>query len=272
VFRCSVPCAATTFDPCQPFIDFVLPKKIGWRAPRQMRVGREPGNTLSCVHGYPGHDESAAEVSRSTAEGVAVSIPEQLRSDVETLWKYHDMRHDLHPCDVGVGLGSHDLGVAIISVQLFHRGMFPRIVFTGANAPTTAERFPRGEAVHYGEYAAENGISARSVLIEPNARNTSENLSLTRALLIENGVEAQSLLLMSRPYQQRRAYATCKKVWPEVEVVCASLPLALDEYVTSIGDVKKVIDMLVGDTADRGVRAEGLRHSAGRSVRGQDRF
>jgi len=31
-------------------------------------------------------------------------------------------------------------------------------------------------------------------------------------------------------------------------VLCASLPLPLDEYVASIGDVKKVIDMLVGDT------------------------
>ena len=53
---------------------------------------------------------------------------------------------------------------------------------------------------------------------------------------------------MSRPYQQRRAYATCKKVWPEVEVCCASLPLSLDNYVESIGDARKVIDMLVGDT------------------------
>ena len=185
---------------------------------------------------------------RSAAGTTGATIPDGLRSDVETLWNYHDLRHDLHPCDIGVGLGSHDLGVAIIAVDLFRRGMFPRIVFTGANAPTTAGRFPRGEAVHYGEYAAQNGVPSGSILIEPNAKNTSENITLTRDLLIENGIEARSLLLMSRPYQQRRAYATCQKVWPEVEVLCASLPLPLDEYVTSIGDVKKVIDMLVGDT------------------------
>jgi uncharacterized SAM-binding protein YcdF (DUF218 family) len=126
--------------------------------------------------------------------------------------------------------------------------MFPRIVFTGANAPTTVERFPRGEAVHYGEYATENGVPPGSVLIEPAAKNTSENITLTRDLLIENDIQAQSLVLMSRPYQQRRAYATCKKVWPEVEVICASLPLSIDDYVASIGDARKVIDMLVGDT------------------------
>ena len=53
---------------------------------------------------------------------------------------------------------------------------------------------------------------------------------------------------MSRPYQQRRAFATCKKMWPDVEVLCASRPLSLDDYVASIGDVKRVIDMIVGDT------------------------
>jgi uncharacterized SAM-binding protein YcdF (DUF218 family) len=186
--------------------------------------------------------------NHSTVGPHTPTIPDNLRSDVETLWNFHDMQHELHPCDVGVGLGSHDLGVAVIAVRLFHRGMFPRIVFTGANAPTTVERFPRGEAVHYGEYATENGVPPDSVFIEPAAKNTSENITLTRELLITNGIQAQSLVLMSRPYQQRRAYATCKKVWPEVEVLCASLPLPLDAYVASIGDARKVIDMLVGDT------------------------
>ena len=51
-----------------------------------------------------------------------------------------------------------------------------------------------------------------------------------------------------QPYQQRRAYATCRNLWPEVDVVCASHPLSLDDYMTSIGDADKVIHMLVGDT------------------------
>ncbi|GAA2465488.1 YdcF family protein [Winogradskya humida] len=193
---------------------------------------------------------AAAETSASetgTAPSSSV-IPGGLRPDVETLWNYHDLQHELRPCDVGLGLGSHDLGVAVIAVQLFRQGMFPRIVFSGANAPTTVERFPRGEAVHYAEYAAENEVPEGAVLIEPAAKNTSENITLTRELLLKSGIEVRSLILMSRPYQQRRAYATCRKVWPEVEVLCASLPVPLDEYVASIGDVKKVIDMLVGDT------------------------
>lgn len=167
---------------------------------------------------------------------------------METLWDYHDLHHELRPVDVGIGLGSHDLGVATYTAELYHRGLFPRIVFTGANAPTTIERFPRGEAVHYRDHAVSLGVPAEAISVEPHATNTSQNLTYSRQLLDDAGIRPTSVLLISRPYQQRRAYATCRKVWPEVDVRCASRPLPLDEYVASIGDVDRVINMLVGDT------------------------
>jgi len=175
-------------------------------------------------------------------------LPNAIRSDVQVLWDYHNMRHELRPCDAGIGLGSHDLGVAIIATELFHAGMYPWLVFTGANAPTTVERFPQGEAVAYRDYAVEHGVPGSAILIDTTATNTEQNIKFSRALLEEQGVTASSVLLMSRPYQQRRAYATCKKLWPEVDVICYSRPLSLDDYVDSIGDTKKVVDMLVGDT------------------------
>ncbi|MEV8606877.1 YdcF family protein [Amycolatopsis sp. NPDC051373] len=178
----------------------------------------------------------------------STTLPDNLRADVQTLWDYHDMHHELRPTDVGIGLGSHDLGVATYTAELYQQGYFPRIVFTGANAPTTVERFPRGEAVHYQEHALELGIPDDAILVEPEARNTGDNITFSRQLLERREIEVKSVTLISRPYQQRRAYATCKKLWPDVDVVCASRPLPLDEYIESIGDVDRVINMLVGDT------------------------
>ncbi|MEV4248743.1 YdcF family protein [Streptosporangium canum] len=175
-------------------------------------------------------------------------VPDALRADIETLWNYHDMHHVVRPADVGIGLGSHDLGVATYAADLYLRGLFPLIVFTGANAPTTVSRFPRGEAVHYKEHAIGRGVPDGAVLVEPQATNTGENFTYTRTLLGKHGIAVASAVLISRPYQQRRAYATCKKLWPEIEVTCASFPLSLDNYVESIGDVDRVINMLVGDT------------------------
>ncbi|MFJ3631023.1 YdcF family protein [Streptomyces sp. NPDC090112] len=156
------------------------------------------------------------------------------------------MHHEPRPCSVAVGLGSHDLGVADTTVDLYQRGMAPLIVFTGATSRTTRARMPRGEAVHYRERALELGVPPEDVLVEPNARNTGENIRLTRALMEQAGRPIDSVLLISKPYEERRAYATARKLWPEVEVVSASTPMTFTEYVDSIGDPKLVIDMLVG--------------------------
>ncbi|WP_429455195.1 YdcF family protein [Nocardia sp. GP40] len=166
------------------------------------------------------------------------------------MWDYNQMHHEVRPVDVGIGLGSHDLGVATYAANLYGQSMFPLIVFTGANAPTTVERFPRGEAVHYREHAIELGVPDTSILVEPWATNTGDNIDFTRALLDEQGIlgSIRSVMLICRPYQGRRSYAICRKRWPEVDVVCASLPLPLDVYIDRIGDVHRVITMLVGDT------------------------
>ncbi|MGW4050940.1 YdcF family protein [Streptomyces sp. NPDC004779] len=167
-------------------------------------------------------------------------------SDAHTLWAFQQMGHEPRPCSVGIGLGSHDLGVADATVDLYRRGMFPLIVFTGATSRTTEERMPNGEAEHYRERALELGVPASAILVEPNAKNTGENVRFSRSLLDDHGVQVSSILLVSKPYEERRAYATARKLWPYIDVVSASTDMRLEEYVDSIGDPRLVLDMLVG--------------------------
>jgi uncharacterized SAM-binding protein YcdF (DUF218 family) len=184
------------------------------------------------------------------------SIPLSVRDDVATLWTYHRLGHELRRTDVGIGLGSHDIGVAVRTAELFHRGLFPLIVFTGANAPTTIDRFPRGEAVHYRERALAEGVPDNVIRVEPKARNTGENMTLTRELLAAEGVTPREVMLISRPYQERRAYATCRKLWPEVDIVCTSQRIDLDAYAAGIGDIPRMINVMVGDTQRIRLHAE----------------
>lgn len=174
-------------------------------------------------------------------------ITDEQWNDAERIWQYHQMGHELRPVDAAIGLGSHDLGVATFAAELYRAELFPVLVFSGGNSPTTAARFPRGEAAHYREHAMTLGVPDSSILVEPKAGNTGQNVSLSRELLAKHGYRPRSVLLISKPYMERRAFATCRKVWPEVEVICASEPLKFDDYVRSIGDEKLVIDMLVGD-------------------------
>ncbi|MGW6971710.1 YdcF family protein [Streptomyces sp. NPDC054952] len=173
-------------------------------------------------------------------------ITSQNWADAEQLWDFQRMHHEPRPCSVAIGLGSHDLGVADFTANLYHRGMTPLIVFTGATSRTTRERMPRGEAEHYRERALELGVPTSAVLVEPRAENTSENIRFSRALLVELGIHIESVLLVSKPYEERRAYATARIIWPEVEIVSASAPMTLGQYVDSIQEPRLVFDMLVG--------------------------
>lgn len=173
-------------------------------------------------------------------------ISAQAWADSRQLWDYHQMHHEPRPCSVAVGLGSHDLGVADTAAELYRRGLVPLIVFTGATSRTTRDRMPRGEAVHYRERALELGVPDGAVLTEPRARDTGENIRFSRAVIEEAGIDVSSVLLISKPYEERRAYATARKLWPGVDVVSASTPMTFEEYVDSIGHARLVIDMLVG--------------------------
>ncbi|WP_369171499.1 YdcF family protein [Streptomyces sp. R28] len=174
-------------------------------------------------------------------------ITDEQFHDAVLIWDYHRMGHERRPCSAAIGLGSHDLGVATTAVVLYRTGFFPVVVFSGGSSRTTRARFPRGEAVHYREHALNLGVPDEAVLVEPKAGNTGQNITFSRELLAEAGISVESLMLISKPYMERRSYATCRKLWPEVEVVCASEPLELDDYIKSIGDEKLVVDMLVGD-------------------------
>jgi uncharacterized SAM-binding protein YcdF (DUF218 family) len=169
------------------------------------------------------------------------------RQDARIIWDYHQLRHQPRPCDAGIGLGSHDLGVATVAAGLYHAEMFPVLVFTGANSPGTRARFPRGEAVDYAEQAMALGVPRSAIIIEPEAVNTAQNITCSRRVLAVAGVTPDAVMLISKPYMQRRACATARKRWPEVSIVCASEDVSLDDYLHQIGDDKLVIDLMVGD-------------------------
>lgn len=173
-------------------------------------------------------------------------ISKQAWDDAECLWDFQQMGHEPRACSVALGLGSHDLGVADATVDLYRRGFAPLIVFSGATSRTTQHRMPRGEAVHYRERALALGVPSAAVLVEPRARNTGENFRFSRALLEEARIDVTSVLVVSKPYEERRAYATARKLWPDVDIVSASAPMSLAAYVDSIGDPRLVLDMLVG--------------------------
>lgn len=169
-------------------------------------------------------------------------------ADIEVLWDYNQMRHEVRRCDAAIVLGSHDIGVAGVAAELYRQGLFPVAVFSGGTPPATARLFPRGEAVHFREHAVSRGMPEGAALLETEALNTGENITFSRRVLAEAGLEPASVLLVTKPYMERRAYATCRKKWPEADPVCASARVPLPRYLDGCADPVHTVNMIVGDT------------------------
>lgn len=180
-------------------------------------------------------------------EAKAAGITAAQWRDAQVIWDYHRLDHELRPCPAGIALGSNDVGVATHAARLYHQGLFPVLVLTGANSPTTITRFPRGEAIHYREHILDLGVPEQAILVEPTAANTGQNIDRSRAVLRGAGVQVDSVLLISKPYMQRRAYATCRRLWPDVTPICTAELVDMTDYVHRLGDTRLVIEHLVGD-------------------------
>jgi uncharacterized SAM-binding protein YcdF (DUF218 family) len=163
------------------------------------------------------------------------------------IWDYHRLNHRLEKSDVILVLGSNDLRVAEYAAELYLQGWAPLIVFSGNAGVLTRERFDRPEAELFAEIALRKGVPESAMLIEPESTNTGENVVFSRRLLESKGIHPDSLILVQKPYMERRAYATFMNFWPDRIVISASPPIPFSEYPTEDLPRDLVINIMVGD-------------------------
>ncbi|MFK0146917.1 hypothetical protein ACIQUZ_17730 [Streptomyces griseus] len=105
-----------------------------------------------------------------------------------------------------MGVLGRDAGSSVEFVKIILGTGLPRAGPT-AGEPTTRERMPRGEAVHYRERALELGVPSSALLVEPNARITGEKIHLVGALQRLLVYPAQGLTIaQSVPRETLAAY------------------------------------------------------------------
>jgi uncharacterized SAM-binding protein YcdF (DUF218 family) len=157
-------------------------------------------------------------------------------ADAQLLWNFHQVGHELRRCDVAVAPGCLDLAVADTAAQLWARGLFDRVVFSGALTQASRALFPKGEAEAFAARAVELGVPRSAVLREKRARNTGENMVFSARLLRDARITPQSAMLVVKPYMQRRVETTARRSWPGVEFVCASEQVAMRDYLARFPD------------------------------------
>ena len=169
----------------------------------------------------------------------------------EKVWNYHRMNHALGRADAILVLCSHDLVVAERGAQLFLQGYAPLLIFSGGFGAVTRRLWSEPEADRFAQIALRLGVPWDKLLIENRSTNTGENILFTKQLLTTRNIYAQKLILVQKPYMERRAYATCRKLWPEAEIVVTSPQLTFAEYLDQCAnhEITKddVVSIMMGD-------------------------
>jgi uncharacterized SAM-binding protein YcdF (DUF218 family) len=178
-------------------------------------------------------------------------MDERIRALVETIWHYHQLKHQLTRSDAIVVLCSHDVRVAERGAEVFLEGWAPLLIFSGGLGSITSQLWTEAEADLFAKRAVEMGVDPESILIENRSTNTGENVLFTRRLLAERGLDPQSFILVQKPYMERRAFATFRKLWPDKPVIVTSPRTSLDEYLRHYTNdalsMDDVISIMVGD-------------------------
>lgn len=131
--------------------------------------------------------------------------------DAKILLNYMRLGMKLEPCDVIVGHGCLDTRVAERAAQLFLDGYGGLLVFSGGYGRITKDFNDKSEAETFRDVAVRMGVPENKIMIETGATNTGENVVNTEKLLSDHGIQTDSIIIVTKPYMERRAYATFMK-------------------------------------------------------------
>jgi len=178
-------------------------------------------------------------------------MDQQTYALAETIWDYHLMKHQVAKADAILVLCSHDERVAERGAQLFLEGWAALIIFSGGKGVITETLWNEPEAERFARIAVSMNVPRESILVESESTNTGENIAFTRRLLAAQGLDPHRFIVVQKPYMERRAYATFRKLWPEKEVIVTSPQVSFREYLTEYANrslsTADVISIMVGD-------------------------
>lgn len=166
----------------------------------------------------------------------------------QKIWNYHFINDELTQADCIIGLGSYDVRVAERCADLYSDGFAPMILFSGGLGNWTKNIWTQPEAEIFKNHVVHNkNIPPEIIKIEPNSTNIGENIKFTKALLANLNFSPKKIILVTKPNTTRRAYATFKKIWDNVELIVTSPILDFNtqpgEYITK----ENLINEMVGD-------------------------
>lgn len=174
------------------------------------------------------------------------------RTDANTIWEYMRLKHEPEGADCMLILGSRDDRVAMHAAGVSRIYDYPAVMITGGISHTqdllATGWGEQSEALHFAEvYKRHQGRG--EPILEQHATNTGQNAIFTYELLVTLDQTPKSILLVTKPYMERRALVTFEAQYPDKETVIrvCSQNVMLEEYCNKEQPFELVINIMVGD-------------------------
>ena len=184
------------------------------------------------------------------------SLPDlspEIAAAVTVRWDYMLLGHQLEKADLVIALGSNDTRVADRAAELVLSGYAPTVLFSGGVGALTRGQYGfSSEAEFFAQIAEAKGVPIDCIIVEPNSTNTGENIRFSRELLTTLGQLPSSIILVQKPFMERRTLATFLQQWPEPrpKFVVTSPQISLASYPNPDANrlaLADIIDTLCGD-------------------------
>lgn len=169
-----------------------------------------------------------------------------IEQEAQKIWDYMKLNHKLEKSDAVVVFGSCDPSVADYAAELVLHGWAPLLVLSGNRGDST-QNWSLSEAETFRKIAIEKGVSEETILIENESTNTIENILFTQKLFQQKGISVQRIIVVQKPFMERRAFATIQKHWPDIEVILSSPSISFSEYKIPEFSREDLIGSIVGD-------------------------
>jgi uncharacterized SAM-binding protein YcdF (DUF218 family) len=164
------------------------------------------------VFGIRFQDRRKARVARDEPQNAHPDVADSRAAITAFLF----LRDVPAPADFVFVLGSPTLSSMEPAIDLYTRGLTPKIVISGRGPKSGPWSALPPEADTFKAYAIKRGIPENDIIIETKATNTRENFSLSHPIIAQHfgWANVRCVAISGKPFHMRRALMTARAHWP----------------------------------------------------------
>jgi uncharacterized SAM-binding protein YcdF (DUF218 family) len=118
---------------------------------------------------------------------------------------------------------------------------------SGGFGRLTGKHWQESEAQKFAKILREKDVPNNKLIVEDKSSNAAENFQFSMDALKNFGINPKKLIVVTKPYMERRAYATGMMLFPKIEFLMTSPNVSYEDYPTAEISKHLMINVMVGD-------------------------